>query len=168
MLLEMEDMAMWTMFDFSPLIRSSVGFDRVFDLLETAARVQHADNWPPYDIVKTGDDQYTINMAVAGFSPDELTVTMQPNQLVVSGHKHDEKAGEYLHRGIAQRALERRFELADHVNVVAANLDNGLLTIELKREIPEEMKPRRIEIRTRAVASLEDRSQQQEQQQIAA
>lgn len=93
---------------------------------------------------------------------------MQPNQLVVSGHKHDEKAGEYLHRGIAQRAFERRFELADYVNVVAANLDNGLLTIELKREIPEEMKPRRIEIRTRAVASLEDRSQQQEQQQIAA
>ena len=71
---------MWTMFDFSPLIRSSVGFDRVFDLLETAARVQHADNWPPYDIVKTGDDQYTINMAVAGFSQDELTLTMQPNQ----------------------------------------------------------------------------------------
>jgi molecular chaperone IbpA len=167
MLLEMEDMAMWTMFDFSPLIRSSVGFDRVFDLLETAARVQHADNWPPYDIAKTGDDQYTINMAVAGFSPDELTVTMQPNQLVVSGHKHDEKAGEYLHRGIAQRAFERRFELADHVNVVAANLDNGLLTIELKREIPEEMKPRRIEIQT-AVESLEDRTQQQEQQQIAA
>jgi molecular chaperone IbpA len=167
MLLEMEDMAMWTMFDFSPLIRSSVGFDRVFDLLETAARVQHADNWPPYDIVKTGDDQYTINMAVAGFSQDELTVTMQPNQLVVSGHKHDEKAGEYLHRGIAQRAFERRFELADYVNVVAANLDNGLLTIELKREIPEEMKPRRIEIQT-AVESLEDRSQQQEQQQIAA
>jgi molecular chaperone IbpA len=117
--------------------------------------------------VKTGGDQYTINMAVAGFSPDELTVTMQPNQLVVSGHKHDEKAGEYLHRGIAQRAFERRFELADHVNVVAANLDNGLLTIELKREIPEEMKPRRIEIQT-AVESLEDRTQQQEQQQIAA
>ena len=158
---------MWTMFDFSPLIRSSVGFDRVFDLLETAARVQHADNWPSYDIVKTGDDQYTINMAVAGFSQDELTLTMQPNQLVVSGHKHDEKAGEYLHRGIAQRAFERRFELADYVNVVAANLDNGLLTIELKREIPEEMKPRRIEIQT-AVESLEDRTQQQEQQQIAA
>jgi Hsp20/alpha crystallin family len=87
-----------------------------------------------------------INMAVAGFSQDELTVTMQPNQLVGSGHKHDEKAGEYLHRGIAQRAFERRFELADYVNVVAANLDNGLLTIELKREIPEEMKPRRIAV----------------------
>ena len=158
---------MWTVFDFSPLIRSSVGFDRVFDLLENAARVQQAHNWPPYDIVKTGDDQYAIHMAVAGFSQDELTVTMQPNQLVVSGHKHDERAGEYLHRGIAQRGFEKRFELADYVNVLAANLDNGLLTIELKREIPEEMKPRRIHIQT-GVESLEDRSQQHNQQQIAA
>ncbi len=134
--------------DFAPFYRSSIGFDRVFDLLENAHRGQPADNWPPYDIAKTGDDSYRIAMAVAGFSQDELTISTQPNLLVVAGDKTAEASGEYLHRGIANRSFARRFELADHVKVAGANLVNGLLTIDLQREIPEEMKPRRIEIRS--------------------
>jgi molecular chaperone IbpA len=139
---------MRTNFDFAPLYRSSVGFDRVFDLLENATRGQTPDNWPPYDIAKTGDDAYRISMAVAGFSQDELNISTQPNLLVVVGEKTGDPGGEYLHRGIANRSFARRFELADHVKVTGASLVNGLLTIDLQREIPEEMKPRRIEIKT--------------------
>lgn len=137
---------MRTTFDFTPLFRSSVGFDRLLNALETASRVDAIGNWPPYDIAKTGEDDYRISMAVAGFSDDELTLTQEQNTLVVSGQKLGEDNGQYLHRGIAGRAFQRRFELADHVKVVKANLVNGLLSIDLKREIPEEMKPRRIEI----------------------
>jgi molecular chaperone IbpA len=137
---------MRTAFDFSPLYRSSIGFDRVFDLLENASRVTTVDNWPPYDIAKIGQDDYRITMAVAGFSQDELDITQEQNMLLISGQKAGEDKGEYLHRGIAGRAFQRRFEVADHVRVVGASLVNGLLTIDLKREIPEEMKPRRIEI----------------------
>ncbi len=139
---------MRTTFDFSPLFRSSIGFDRMLNALEAASRVEQIDNWPPYDIAKTGEDDYRITMAVAGFSQDELTVTQEQNMLVVSGQKTGEDNGEYLHRGIAGRAFQRRFELADHVKVVGASLVNGLLTIDLKRELPDEMKPRRIEIAT--------------------
>jgi molecular chaperone IbpA len=139
---------MRTNFDFAPFYRSSIGFDRVFDLLENANRGQMVDNWPPYDIAKTGDDSYRITMAVAGFSQDELAISTQPNLLVVTGEKTADAGGEYLHRGIASRSFSRRFELADHVKVARANLVNGLLTIDLQREIPEEMKPRRIEIRS--------------------
>jgi molecular chaperone IbpA len=139
---------MRTNLDFSPLFRSSIGFDRIFDLLENASRVEPIDNWPPYDIVKTGQDAYRITMAVAGFSLDELSITHEPNLLVVSGAKSGEDSAEYLHRGIAGRAFQRRFELADHVLVNGASLENGLLTIELVRELPEEMKPRKIEIGT--------------------
>lgn len=135
---------MRTAFDFSPLYRSSVGFDRVFDLLENASR--SIDNWPPYDIARNGDDDYRITMAVAGFSQDELSMTQEQNMLLVTGEKKDEDKAEYLHRGIVCRAFERRFQLADHVKVTGAGLENGLLTIDLKREIPEEMKARRIEI----------------------
>ena len=138
---------MRTAFDFSPLYRSSIGFDRVVDLLENASRATTTiDNWPPYDIARTGEDDYRITMAVAGFSQDELSMTQEQNMLVVSGQKSGEDTGEYLHRGIAGRTFQRRFQLADHVKVTSARLDNGLLTINLKREIPEEMKPRRIEI----------------------
>lgn len=138
---------MRTAFDFSPLYRSSVGFDRVFDLLENASRATTTiDNWPPYDIARTGDDDYRITMAVAGFSQDELSMTQEQNMLLVTGEKKDEDKAEYLHRGIAGRGFERRFQLADHVKVTGAGLENGLLTIDLKRKIPEEMKPRRIEI----------------------
>ena len=137
---------MRTAYDFSPLFRSSVGFDRIFDLLESATRVQAIDNWPPYNIEKVGEDQYRITMAVAGFAPEELDLVVQPNLLVVSGQKQGKEGTEYLYRGIATRSFERRFELADHVKVTGANVANGLLTIELVREVPEEMKPRRIEV----------------------
>ncbi len=137
---------MRTTLDFSPLFRSGVGFDRVFDLLENATRVSAADNWPPYDIVKHGDDAYSVTMAVAGFTRDELSLTHEPNLLVVAGSKGGEEGANYLHRGIAARAFQRRFELADHVRVKGASLANGLLKIDLLREIPEEMKPRRIAI----------------------
>mgnify|MGYP001198527092 FL=1 len=139
---------MSTTFDFSPLFRSSIGFDRMLNALENASRVTTIDNWPPYDIVKRGDDDYRITMAVAGFTRDDLTVTQEHNMLMVSGQKPDEaeEDGQYLHRGIAGRSFQRRFELADHVKVEDASLDDGLLRIDLKRELPEEMKPRRIAI----------------------
>lgn len=155
---------MRTQLDFAPLYRSSVGFDRMFNLLENASRVQSIDNWPPYDIVKIGDDDYQITMAVAGFGQDELTVTHEPNLLVVAGQKAGEDRGQYLHRGLTGRSFQRRFELADHVKVAGANLTNGLLTIELKREIPEAMKPRRIEIGTAPGSSGEPRQIEAAQQ----
>ncbi|EPE96250.1 Hsp20 family protein [Rhizobium grahamii] len=134
-------------FDFAPLYRSSIGFDRVFNLLNNAqSRLQTIDTWPPYDIIKTTEDSYRIQMAVAGFGDYDLDITQERNVLVVKGQKADEKDGEYLHRGIAGRAFERRFELADHVKVENASLTNGLLSIELKREVPEAMKPRKIAI----------------------
>lgn len=150
---------MRTVFDFSPLYRSSIGFDRIFDALEAANRQDPAGNWPPYDIVKTGDDDYRITMAVAGFARDELTITYEPNLLMVSGQKAGQDNGQYLHHGIAERAFQRRFELADHVKVLAADLENGLLTVDLKRELPEEMKPRRIEIATGTALPKADRPQ---------
>ena len=137
---------MRTSFDFSPFYRSSIGFDRVFDLLESATRVQAIDNWPPYDIAKIGDDTYRISMAVAGFTQEELDISAQPNLLVVTGEKRTDASGEFLHRGIANRAFTRRFEIADHMKVKGASLANGLLDIELECEIPEAMKPRRIAI----------------------
>ncbi|TWG97925.1 molecular chaperone IbpA [Mesorhizobium sp. J18] len=120
----------------------------MLNALEAASRVEQIDNWPPYDIAKTSEDDYRITMAVAGFSQDELAITQEQNMLIVSGQKTGEDNSQYLHRGIAGRAFQRRFELADHVKVVGASLVNGLLTIDLKRELPEEMKPRRIEIAT--------------------
>jgi molecular chaperone IbpA len=137
---------MRTTFDFTPLFRSSVGFDRMLDALEAASRIESIDNWPPYDIAKTGEDDYRITMAVAGFAPDDLTLTQEQNLLKVSGQKAGGDDGQYLHRGIAGRAFQRRFELADYVKVTGASLENGLLTVDLKRELPEEMKPRRVEI----------------------
>jgi molecular chaperone IbpA len=119
-----------------------------FSICWNAARLPQADNWPPYDIVKAGEDRYAITMAVAGFLPEELSITTEPNLLIVSGRKQGDRSGEYLHRGIAQRSFERRFELADYVKVVRASLDKGLLTLELQRDIPAEMKPRRIEIQS--------------------
>jgi len=137
---------MRTTFDFSPFYRSTVGFDRIFDLLDNATRVSTIDNFPPYDIAKTGEDAYRIAMAVAGFREDELSLTAEPNLLVVTGEKSADSNREYLHRGIANRAFTRRFELADHVKVTGAKLESGLLIVELQREIPEAMKPRRIAI----------------------
>ena len=137
---------MRTTFDFTPLFRSSVGFDRMLHALEAASRVETIDNWPPYDIAKLDENDYRITMAVAGFGQDDLTITQEQNMLMVSGQKAGEDGGQYLHRGIAGRDFQRRFELADHVKVVGASLADGMLTVDLRREIPEEMKPRRIEI----------------------
>ncbi|QND64652.1 Hsp20 family protein [Mesorhizobium loti] len=137
---------MRTNLDFSPFYRSSIGFDRVFNLLENASPPQNGDNWPPYDIAKVGEDAYRIVIAVAGFSEDELTITHEPNLLVIEGAKAENEEVQYLHHGLALRPFARRFELADHVSVVGAKLENGLLVIDLKKEIPEEMKPRRVAI----------------------
>ena len=134
-------------YDFSPLYRSTVGFDRLIDLLDHSARVE--TNWPPYNIEKLGETQYRITMAVAGFAPEEIELVQQQNSLFVTGQKRGSDEGRhYLHRGIATRAFKQTFNVADHVKVSGASLDNGLLTIELVREIPEAMKPRRIEIGT--------------------
>ena len=131
-------------FDFTPYRRSTVGFDRLFDLLEGHAR-NAGDNYPPFNIERRGDDHYRITIAVAGFRPDDLDITAQQNLLVVQGRKRDdESAGEMLHLGIANRAFERRFELADYVRVEKADLADGLLTVDLVREVPEAMKPKKI------------------------
>ncbi|MBY5461800.1 Hsp20 family protein [Rhizobium beringeri] len=135
-------------FDFAPLYRSSIGFDRVFNLLNNAQRVQAVDTWPPYNIVKAGEDDYRIVIAVAGFGEEDLSVTHERNVLIIAGEKAGKEDAQYLHHGIAGRSFERRFELADHVKVSEASLKNGLLSVELKLEIPEEMKPRRIPIGT--------------------
>jgi molecular chaperone IbpA len=137
---------MRTNLDFSPFYRSSIGFDRIFNLLENASLPQNGDNWPPYDIAKIGEDSYRIVIAVAGFGEGELSITHEPNMLVVSGAKSENEEVQYLHHGLALRPFTRRFELADYVSVAGARLENGLLVIDLKKEIPEEMKPRRIAI----------------------
>jgi len=144
---------MRTNFDFAPYRRSTVGFDRLFDLLETSARAD-TENYPPFDIEQQSEDQYRITLAVAGFRPDEIEIIAQNNQLTVKGNRAEEgDSGRYLHRGIATRAFERRFQLADFIVVQDASFDSGLLRISLKREIPEAMKPRKIEIGTTAPAA---------------
>lgn len=137
---------MATSYDYAPLYRSSVGFDRIFNLLESAQRSGSTNDWPSYDIFKTDDDTYRISIAVAGFAQDDLDITFQSNLLTVTGKKQEAPADGYLHRGIAGRPFEHRFELADHVRVNGADLSNGLLSIKLVREIPEALKPRKISI----------------------
>ena len=137
---------MRTNFDFTPYRRSTVGFDRLFELLENGANWMGRDNYPPFDLEHDGEDRYRITLAVAGFKQDEIDITAQQNLLVVSGRKQENEEGRYVHRGIATRSFERRFVLGDYVHVKAAELSDGLLSIELVREIPEEMKPRKIEI----------------------
>jgi len=146
-------------YDLSPLYRSTVGFDRLFDMLDQANRV---DSWPPYNIEKTGDDAYRITMAVAGYAPEEIELVQQGNTLLVNGQKHPEPEGvQVLHRGIATRAFKQTFNLADHVKVTGAGIDNGLLTVELKREVPEALRPRRIEIGSGTAAASQDNELQQ-------
>jgi molecular chaperone IbpA len=136
---------MRTAFDFTPYRRSTVGFDRLFNLLETGLRED--DGYPPFDIVRDGEDSYRITLAVAGFRPEDIELVAQQNQLTVTGKRADDDGeGEYLHRGIATRAFERRFQLADFIEVGDARFDNGLLSIALKRVVPEAMKPRKIAI----------------------
>ena len=137
--------------DFAPLYRSTVGFDRLLNLLDTRGQPEQAQTYPPYNIERTGDNTYRITMAVAGFDEQELSIEAHAHVLTVKGEKNEEESAgesEYLYRGIAKRAFERRFQLADHVEVQAASLKNGLLHIDLVRVIPEAMKPRKIDIAT--------------------
>ena len=136
-------------FDFAPFRRSTVGFDRLFDMLENSNAGQGQENYPPFDLIKKGDNDYCIQLAVAGFKPEESDITAQQNVLIVSGRKADEadqNGGDFIYRGIANRSFERRFALADHIQVKGADLKDGLLAIELVREIPEAMKPKKINI----------------------
>ena len=133
-------------FDFTPYRRSTVGFDRLFDLLENQVRNSGSgDNYPPYNVERRGDDAYRITLAIAGFRPEDLDITAHQNLLVIQGRKRDETVdGEMLHVGIANRGFERRFELADFVRVAHADLADGLLVIDLVREVPEAMKPKKV------------------------
>lgn len=141
-----------TSFDFSPLFRATVGFDRLMNLVEASTQwAENGNGYPPYNIEKTGDDTYRVTLAVAGFEEDELSLEVRETVLLVEGRRKDQDAETaYLYRGIAGRSFKRQFQLAEHVNVIGAQLRNGLLTVELKRQIPEAMKPRRIEITTDA------------------
>lgn len=135
--------------DFSPLYRSTVGFDRLFNMIDLLGQPEGGQSYPPYNIEKTGEDAYRISMAVAGFADDEISIEAHRNVLTIKGERGQETesdGAELLYRGIASRSFERRFQLADHVDVVGAALKNGLLHIDLKRNIPEELKPRRIAI----------------------
>ena len=136
-------------FDFAPYRRSTVGFDRLFDMLENSSVGGTQENYPPFDLIKLGENDYRIELAVAGFKSDEIDITAQQNVLIVSGRKGEEtehKGNDYIYRGIANRSFERRFALADHIQVRGADMKDGLLAIELKREIPEAMKPKKINI----------------------
>ena len=135
-----------TTFDLSPLFRTAIGFDRMARLIDTAQDAASASAYPPYNIAKTGENAYRLTMAVAGFGEGDLEITARDNQLVVAGKVKDDAAGELLYRGIAGRAFERRFALADHIVVEGADLSNGLLHVALKRVVPEALKPRRIAI----------------------
>ena len=143
--------------DFAPLYRSTVGFDRLVSLLDQATQAEASSTWPPYDIERVADDEYRITMAVAGFTPDEIALTQHDASLLVTGRKASaEDERQILHRGIAARPFRQSFNLADHVKVVGASLENGLLTVSLKREVPEALKPRRIPIGTSQAVAGQD------------
>lgn len=135
-------------FDLTPLFRTSIGFDRMAQLLDQANRIDQTPSYPPYNIESIDENNYRITLALAGFSDQDLDITSEQNTLTVKGKKDNDVEGTFIHRGIANRSFERRFQLADHVKVRAANMNNGLLHIELEREIPEAMKPRNIAIGT--------------------
>ncbi len=138
---------MRTNIDLTPFRRASVGFDRLLDLLENGPSLMGGENYPPFDLEQDGQDHYRITLAVAGFRPDEIDITAQQNLLIVSGRKGEQENGRnYVHRGIAARSFERRFVLGDYIQVKGADMKDGLLTIELAREVPEELKPKKIEI----------------------
>jgi molecular chaperone IbpA len=141
-------------YDFAPLWRSTIGFDRLFDLAEAAHRVGE-ENYPPFNIERLAEDRYQISLAVAGFSPDEISVTAEQNVVTIEGHKAEKTEREFLYRGISTRSFKRQYSLADYVQVKSAAFDNGLLKIELVREIPEAMKPRRIAINGAADSNVQ-------------
>jgi molecular chaperone IbpA len=136
-------------FDPTPYWRSTVGFDHLFDLLANVTLPQAQDNYPPYNIARADEDNYRISLAVAGFTPEEISITAEQNQLTVEGQKRSQQNTQYLYQGISARAFRRTFNLADHVKVKGATFEHGLLEIDLVREVPEAMKPRRIEISTK-------------------
>lgn len=145
-----------TTFDFSPIYRSAIGFERLASLLSNASRIDQGQSYPPYNIEATGEDRYRITMAVAGFSEANIEITLEQNKLTVVGKSEGQQDNDqFLYRGIAERAFERRFQLADYVRVTGARLQNGLLHIELQRELPEAMKPQRIKIEAGADAFIE-------------
>ena len=146
-------------FDFAPYRRSTVGFDRLFDMMEKNGGSSQ-ENYPPFDLIQLGENEYRIDLAVAGFKPNEIDIIAQQNVLVVAGKKREGDESNFIHRGIATRSFERRFALADHINVRSADLSEGLLSIELVREIPEAMKPRKIDIGGGANETLVTRSGQ--------
>lgn len=152
-------------YDFTPLFRSTVGFDRLFDMIDSSVR----PDWPPYNIEKNGENQYRISMAIAGFAPDEIELIQQGNTLLITGQKKTEpKNQEMLHQGLASRNFKQTFNLADHVKVASADLQNGLLLVELVREIPEQLKPRRIELGSNAARlSAQDNQQKLVQENVA-
>jgi molecular chaperone IbpA len=132
--------------DLAPLWRSTVGFDRLFNLIDDSLRLTGEDNYPPYNIERTGEDEYRISLALAGFMPEEITLTAEQNMLTVEGHKAEKGDHQYLYQGISARSFRRQFNLADYVEVKGASFVNGLLQVTLVRELPEGMKPRRIAI----------------------
>jgi len=144
-------------FDFTPYYRSTVGFDRLFDLLDKSVR----SDWPPYDIEKRGEDQYRIVMAVPGFAPNEIELVQHGATLLVTSQKSERQDAEMLHRGIPSASFKQSFNLADHVRVVGAQVEHGLLTIDLVREFPEQLKPRRIEINSGADSPKRDNAPKQ-------
>jgi molecular chaperone IbpA len=164
---------MRTTIDLTPFRRASVGFDRLFDLLESGTSLIGGDNYPPFDLQQDGEDHYRITLAVAGFRPDEIDVTAQQNLLIVSGRKAEQDDKSYVHRGIAARSFERRFVLGDYVKVNSADMKDGLLAIDLVREVPEEMRPKKIEIGGASQARLtsqpaEGAANRNQQEQVAA
>jgi molecular chaperone IbpA len=168
---------MRTSIDLSPFRRAAVGFDRLFDLLESGTSMIGGDNYPPFDLEQDGEDRYRITLAVAGFKPGEIDVTAQQNLLIVSGRKAEQDTDRnYVHRGIAARSFERRFVLGDYVQVKGADMNDGLLTIELAREVPEELKPKKIEIgsssdsgrQPRLTGRQESTANENEREQVAA
>jgi molecular chaperone IbpA len=148
----MEDLDMGT-YDFTPLWRSTIGFDRFFDLVDAAQHPSGDDNYPPCNVERLGEDRYQISLALAGFAPDEIAITAEQNVLTVEGRKADKTQREFLYQGVSSRPFKRQFNLADYVQVKGATFDNGLLQIELVREVPEAMKPRRIAINGSAASS---------------
>ena len=141
-------------FDFTPLFRSTIGFDRMLDLLDQAVDLEARPGYPPYNIEKTGEDSYRLTMAVAGFKPEELSIVAEGVTLTVTGEKMPNGSDSFLYRGFAERGFKRSFQLAEYMKVVGAQLENGLLWINLKREVPEAMKPRTIGIATKTAVPL--------------
>lgn len=156
--------------NLDPFWRTSIGFDRLFDLMDESLRFEPEDHYPPCNIVRTGENTYRISLAVAGFKPEQVNVALHQNTLIVSAAANEnpeEDKSEYLYRGIAGRSFERRFNLADYMIVKTASLDDGLLQIELERELPEAMKPRRIEIQTGKAAGKGDKVRTIEHSRVA-